>query len=206
MSNADREAHWQGVYTSKGEREVSWFQDIPETSLGLVAAAGPPARTSVIDIGGGASRLPDALLAAGYQDVSVLDVSEAALATSRARLGSTASRIHWIVADVTAWTPSRTFDVWHDRAVLHFLTDAADRAAYVARLSAALRPGGAAIIGTFALDGPDKCSGLPVVRYDADSLGRLLGDAFVLTGSQRHDHVTPWESTQRFQFSVFERK
>src|SRR5262245_54570235 len=148
MNTPTRQAHWQGVYTTKGEREVSWFQDIPEISLDLIAAAGAPPRSSVVDIGGGASRPPDALLGAGYDDVTVLDVSEAALAASRARLGAKDARITWIVSDVTTWTPARTYDVWHDRAVLHFLTDAADRAAYVARLSAALRTGGTAIIGT----------------------------------------------------------
>jgi SAM-dependent methyltransferase len=200
MGRAD---HWQSVYTTKGEREVSWFQERPDLSLDLIAEAGGARRASVIDIGGGASRLPDALLERGYSDVTVLDVSEAALATSRARLGALAGKIDWIAADVTTWEPARHFDVWHDRAVLHFLTEAADRKAYVERLTKALRPGGRAIIGTFALDGPEKCSGLPVVRYDAAGLADLLGVPFELQASRRHEHATPWGSLQRFQFSIF---
>jgi 2-polyprenyl-3-methyl-5-hydroxy-6-metoxy-1,4-benzoquinol methylase len=193
------------VYTTKGEQEVSWYQARPEVSLELIASASSARHASVIDIGGGASRLPDTLLEAGFADVTVLDVSEAALATSRARLGSAASRINWIAADVTMWEPTRQFDVWHDRAVLHFLTDPADRAAYVETLLKALRLEGTAIIGTFALDGPEKCSGLPVVRYDAAKLAQLLGASFTLVATKPHEHVTPWKSTQRFQFSVFRR-
>ena len=206
MSELSRQAHWQGVYTTKGEREVSWFQESPAISLELIKAAGAPPRTSIVDVGGGASRLPDALLEAGYEDVTVLDVSEAALAASRSRLGARANRVHWVASDVTTWEPSRHFDVWHDRAVLHFLTEAADRTAYVQRVHKALRSGGTVIIGTFALDGPEKCSGLPVVRYDAGSLGKTLGGSFALVESRRHEHATPWGSTQRFQFSVFRRK
>jgi SAM-dependent methyltransferase len=174
-------------------------------SLELIASAGGRPRTSVVDIGGGASRLPDALLDEGYEDVTVLDVSGAALAASRKRLGSRAKNVTWIVSDVTTWDPTRSFDVWHDRAVLHFLTDDADRRAYVQRLQRALRSGGTAIIGTFALDGPEKCSGLPVVRYDSSKLAELLGTSFTCVDSKRHEHATPWGSTQRFQFSVFRR-
>ena len=203
---SERQAHWQGVYTTKGEREVSWFQENPTISLELIQAAGGPPRTSVIDVGGGASRLPDALLEAGYQDVTALDVSEAALTTSRERLGAMAKNVAWIASDVTTWEPTRHFDVWHDRAVLHFLTEATDRTAYVQRLHKALHSGGTAIIGTFALDGPEKCSGLPVVRYDSAKLADTLGGSFALVESRRHEHATPWGSTQRFQFSVFRRK
>lgn len=205
MSDVSRQAHWQGVYTTKGEREVSWFQDRPAVSLELIATAGMPSQTSVLDVGGGASRLPDALLEAGYNDITVLDISEAALAASQARLGASADRINWIAGDVTTWEPDREFDVWHDRAVLHFLTEAADRSAYVVTLAKALRAGGTAVIGTFALDGPEKCSGLPVVRYDAAKLSALLGDSFELIESKPHAHATPWGSVQQFQFSVFRR-
>ena len=148
-----RQAHWENVYSTRGEREVSWFQERPALSLELIRAAGATARSFVIDIGGGASRLVDALVAEGFDSVAVLDLSEAALAATKARLGDKAAKVTWIVADVTTWEPSQRYDVWHDRAALHFLTDAADRAAYVARLARALRPGGHAIIGTFALDG-----------------------------------------------------
>ncbi|MCC6888021.1 MAG: class I SAM-dependent methyltransferase [Hyphomicrobiales bacterium] len=206
MSNPARQAHWQGVYTAKGEREVSWFEPSPALSLQLIAAANEGTRISVIDVGGGASRLPDALVAAGYKDVTVLDVSAAALAISRQRLGSLAERVAWIAADVTVWEPLRSYDVWHDRAVFHFLTAASDRAAYVARLRRALCAGGTAIIGTFAMDGPEQCSGLPVVRYDAAGLAKELGDDFALVEARLHDHQTPWGSMQRFQFSVFRRR
>ena len=135
----------------------------------------------------------------------MLDVSAAALETAKARLGERASDAHWLVADVTTWEPSRTYDVWHDRAAFHFLNEARDRAAYVAHLRQGLKIGGHAIIATFALDGPGKCSGLPVERYDAARLGQTLGSGFKLLRSQRNDHATPWGSHQLFQFSVFER-
>jgi hypothetical protein len=138
--------------------------------------------------------------------MTVLDVSQAALATSRSRLGAMAKRVSWVMADITTWEPSRHFDVWHDRAVLHFLTDAADRTAYVQCLHKAVGSGGTAIIGTFALDGPEKCSGLPVVRYDSTKLADTLGGSFVLVEWRPHEHATPWGSTQRFQFSVVLRR
>jgi len=205
MSDLNRGAHWENVYRTKGEREVSWFQETPDVSLALIAAAGAAHDSAIIDIGGGASRLVDALLDAGYTDVTVLDVSDAALVAAKARLGGAAARATWIVSDVTAWKPPRRYDLWHDRAAFHFFTDAADRAAYVACLTQALRPGGHAIIATFAPDGPQRCSGLPVVRYDGASLGQTLGSSFTLVEARRHDHPTPMGSTQRFQFSLFRR-
>lgn len=205
MNDVSRSTHWENVYRTRGEREVSWFQEMPAVSLALITAAAPTRDNAVVDVGGGASRLVDALLEEGYGDVTVLDVSEAALAAAKMRLASAASRVTWIVSDVTAWKPARRFNLWHDRAAFHFLTDAADRRAYVACLTAALRAGGHAIIATFALDGPERCSGLPVVRYDAASLGQALGDSFELVETRRHDHQTPMGSVQHFQFSVFRR-
>jgi SAM-dependent methyltransferase len=205
MSDSSRDAHWENVYRTKGEQEVSWFQETPSTSLELIRSIGATRHSAVIDIGGGASRLVDALVAEGYQAVTVLDLSESALAAAKARLGPTAARVTWIVADVTKWKPIQRYDVWHDRAAFHFLTDAADRSAYVDCLREALRPGGYAIIATFALDGPERCSGLPVIRYDAASLGEVLGADFNLIETRRHDHQTPMGGTQRFQFSVFRR-
>jgi 2-polyprenyl-3-methyl-5-hydroxy-6-metoxy-1,4-benzoquinol methylase len=205
MSNSNRGEHWENVYRTKGEREVSWFQETPSLSLELIRSAGATRRSPIVDIGGGASRLVDALVDEGYEAVTVLDLSESALAAAKARLGQAATRVTWIVADVVGWQPRQRYDVWHDRAAFHFLTDAVDRSAYVACLHAALRPGGHAILATFALDGPERCSGLPVVRYDAASLGTVLGDAFSLIETRRHDHHTPMGSTQRFQFSVFRR-
>lgn len=205
MSTADRQAHWQNVYQTKGEGEVSWFQENPEISLDLIRATGVPPDASIIDIGGGASRLADALVEQGFNSVSVLDLSEKALATSRARLGPRASSVDWIVADVTTWQPSKTYDLWHDRAAFHFLTEPGDRAAYADCVRKAVRTGGHLIIGTFASDGPERCSGLPVVRHNAGSLGQILGPSFDLMESRRHDHKTPGGNIQRFQFGRFQR-
>jgi SAM-dependent methyltransferase len=206
MEPDGRRTHWETVYATKAENEVSWFQDNPAPSLEAIALTGATPASSIIDIGGGASRLVDHLLAQGFVDVSVLDLSAAALDTAKARLGTQAAKARWIVADVTAWQPPASYDIWHDRAAFHFLTDANDRAAYVACLKRGLKPGGHAIIATFALDGPERCSGLPVMRYDAESLRRALGREFRLLQTQRHEHPTPWGSRQVFQFSVFRRE
>lgn len=206
MSTLERESHWQNVYQTKGERDVSWFQETPAISLDLIRATGAGSDASVIDVGGGASRLADALVAAGFRAVTVLDVSAKALATARERLGAAAKPITWIVADVTGWRPDQTYDVWHDRAAFHFLTEPSDRAAYAERVCEAVRAGGHVIIGTFAPDGPERCSGLPVLRHDAASIGAVLGPAFELIESRRHDHHTPGGAVQRFQFSRFRRQ
>jgi SAM-dependent methyltransferase len=205
VSDTSRKSHWETVYTTKGETEVSWFQENPAPSLELIELARPTPESAIIDIGGGASRLVDSLLARAFSQVTVLDISQAALEAAKARLGERARRVQWVVADVTQWTPPQSYAIWHDRAAFHFLTDAADRSAYVARLKQAVRPGGHVIIGTFAIDGPEKCSGLPVNRYDAAGLARELGEGFELMESRRQDHSTPWDSTQRFQFSMFRR-
>jgi len=205
MNGTDRGAHWENVYRTKGEREVSWFQETPSVSLELIRSAGATRQSSIVDIGGGASRLVDALVDDGHAAVTVLDLSESALAAAKTRLGAAAARVTWIVADVVKWKPVQRYDIWHDRAAFHFLTDAAERSAYVACLREALAPGGHAIIATFALDGPERCSGLPVVRYDASHLGQVLGSAFDLVETRQHDHQTPMGGAQRFQFSVFRR-
>jgi len=205
MQNESRQAHWEGVYTQKGEGEVSWFQENPAPSLELIAQVGATSASAIIDIGGGASRLVDKLVERGFKDITVLDLSEAALEAAKGRLGGRAAQVHWIVADATVWEPQKTYDIWHDRAAFHFLTEDRDRAAYVARLEGALKVGGYAVIATLALDGPEKCSGLPVARYDPAGLGRTLGRAFQLVDTRRHAHATPWGSNQSFQFSVFRR-
>ncbi len=199
------QAHWEHVYETKAEGELSWFQETPAISLDLIRETGAKLDAAIIDIGGGESRLADALLDRGFRDVTVLDLSERALASAKARLGPRAEKIAWIAADVTAWEPERNYDLWHDRAAFHFLTEAEERLAYRARVAKALRPGGYVIIGAFAPDGPDRCSGLPVMRHDSASLSALLGDAFQLVESRRDDHVTPAGKTQRFQFSLFRR-
>ena len=206
MKILGRQDHWDNVYTTKGENEVSWFQESPAPSLELMTIAGATLRSRVIDVGGGASRLADALLELGLQEVTVLDLSEAALAAAKSRLGTRAGQIEWIVADVTTWEPPlHAYDLWHDRAAFHFLTGESDQAAYVANLTKVLKLGGHAIIATFAPDGPERCSGLPIVRYDAETLARVLGAGFKLVESRRHAHRTPWGSEQRFQFSLFRR-
>jgi SAM-dependent methyltransferase len=198
--------HWQNVYATKDEKEVSWYQDNPVLSLDLIAASGVARDAAIIDVGGGASRLVDALLDRGFQAITILDLSAKALEATKQRLGRRAKGVNWVVADITTWEPTRRYDLWHDRAAFHFLTEAADRDAYVARLKQAVRSGGHLIIATFALDGPEKCSGLPVVRYDPQALARTLGPGFELVESRRHDHLTPGGNTQRFQFSRFVRK
>lgn len=205
MTDLDRRSHWQNAHQTKGERDVSWFQENPTVSLDLIRATGVAHDASIVDIGGGTSRLIDALFTEGFSSITVLDISEQALATAKARLGALSAKAEWIAADVTAWEPSQTYDLWHDRAALHFLTEAADRTAYVERMSRSVRPGGHVIIGRFALDGPERCSGLPVVRYDSTAIGALLGPSFVFLESRRHSHQTPMGTIQRFQFSRFRR-
>ena len=203
MSSVDRQTHWESVYTTKGEKEVSWFQERPEISLEFIAATGAGPNSAIVDIGGGASRLVDALLDDGYRKLTVLDLSKAALAASRERLGLRGDTVTWVAADVTTWGPSEHYGVWHDRAAFHFLTDEKDRHAYVLRLEQALREGGEAIIGTFALNGPERCSGLPVMRYDSSGLTTVLGPKFRLLSSREEEHRTPWGASQVFQFSRF---
>jgi ubiquinone/menaquinone biosynthesis C-methylase UbiE len=204
MARQDRQTHWQGVYTTKSDIEVSWYEEAPDLSLTLLHEAGLMPGMSVIDIGGGVSRLVDALVDAGQAHVSVLDLSSAALGAAKSRLADTA-HVQWVVSDVTVWTPDREYDLWHDRAAFHFLTTVVDQQAYVRVLARALKIGGKAVIGTFAMDGPEKCSGLPVARYDSESLQAVLGEQFRLATTRRHEHTTPWGTVQKFQFSTFEK-
>jgi SAM-dependent methyltransferase len=205
MSDVGRKAHWENVYITRSEKEVSWFEENPALSLELMALAGLSADAAIIDIGGGASRFVDALVERKIGRITVLDISAAALDAAKERLGDKGAGVEWVVADVTTWEPSQTYDLWHDRAAFHFLTDASARSAYVRHLKKAVRSGGYVIIGTFAPDGPERCSGLPILRYDAGILGTILGAGFRLIDSRRHDHTTPWGAVQRFQFSTFRR-
>jgi SAM-dependent methyltransferase len=198
-----RQEHWNSVYATKGERDVSWFETSPAVSLGLIRDAGLSPETCVVDIGGGESRLVDALVAEGVRCIAVLDISGAALRRAQQRLGAAASAITWVEADVTAEWSLPPMDIWHDRAVFHFLTMPEDRRRYLAHLRGVLKPGGKAIIATFGPSGPDKCSGLPVVRYSSATLAAELGSAFQLIESVTHDHRTPWGVTQSFQYSRF---
>jgi hypothetical protein len=203
---ADRRAHWDGTYTAKGETEVSWYQPVPERSLDWIKAAAPDHAAAIIDVGGGASRLTDHLLAADYADLTVLDISEVALSRTKARLGADADKVSWIVSDVTEWTAQRRWNVWHDRAVFHFLTDSALQDAYVRALVAGTAPGATVIMAAFAPNGPERCSGLPVQRYSPAELAARLGGEFVLTGEAAERHHTPFGTTQEFAYALFRRR
>lgn len=194
--------HWEAVYETKSAESVSWFEETPAVSLDLISEF-YRGKGGVIDIGGGASRLVDALLDKGYAPVAVLDLSANALGVAKTRLGDRAKRIEWIIADVTRWHPAHRYDVWHDRAAFHFLIDAASQHAYANTMRAALNPGGVAIIGTFAPDGPERCSGLPVSRHNSASIAKVLGGDFEQIGERRHAHLTPGGAIQQFQFSMF---
>jgi SAM-dependent methyltransferase len=203
----DRKAHWDGVYTTKASDAVSWYQAEPSLSLALLREAGTGPRSAVLDVGGGDSRLVDAVLAQGLGRMTVLDLSGAALARARARLGARAAEVDWLEADVTHdELPARAFDVWHDRAVFHFLTAPEDRARYAAAAAAALRPGGTAILTTFAPDGPTRCSGLEVARYTPKGLAEELGDAFALVRGFGDVHHTPAGREQRLSVAVLRRR
>lgn len=195
---AGSEEHWSTRYRTIGADAVSWYQERPTTSLELLEAAGVGPEQSVIDVGGGASTLVDHLLAAGHTDLAVLDLSEVALAVARDRVGDTPA-VTWLARDLLTWDPPRTWDAWHDRAVLHFLLDEDDRRRYVGTLRRAVRPGGAVVIGSFAEDGPTECSLLPVRRHSAADLRDLLGDVEVVA-ERREVHRTPNGGSQPFRW------
>ena len=197
----DTKQHWEHIYRTKAERDVSWFEALPAVSLRMIEAAGIDPDTCVIDIGGGDSHLVDTLAAHGLDCLAVLDVSGAALQRARTRLGNVAERLILIEADVASEWSLKPMDIWHDRAVFHFLTGVDDRARYCDHLRQILKVGGNVIIATFALDGPESCSGLPVMRYSPETLSEELGDGFRLVGAEAYDHHTPWGSTQLFQYS-----
>ena len=205
MGTMDRTVHWNTVYTTKSEHEVSWFEALPEASLRMMEAAGLTRETCVLDVGGGDSHLIDVLAARGLECLAVLDVSGAALGRARSRLGAAASIPIWIEADVTGDWSLHPMDIWHDRAVFHFLTDPGDRARYRAHLRQTLKVGGSAIVATFAPDGPTSCSGLPVMRYSPETLTQELGPELTLVEAIPHTHTTPWGTTQSFQYSRFRR-
>ena len=200
-----REEHWEDVYRRKSDSEVSWHQPRASLSLELIVRHGPGAGASVIDIGGGTSSLAANLLDVGYADVTVLDISEAAIARAKGRVGA-GPGAHFIVADASAWTPLRSWDVWHDRAAFHFLTTDAQQAGYIAALERGTREGSIAIFATFALDGPERCSGLPVQRYSPETLADRLWDGFTLIDHVAEDHLTPAGATQRFSWAAFRRR
>ena len=205
MAN-ERENHWEDVYGRKAATEVSWYQGFPGTSLAFVGKSGVLPHDGVIDVGGGASTLVDHLLDAGYSDVTVLDLASKAFEQSHERLGKRAAAVDWVVSDVTQFEPQRKYGIWHDRAVLHFLTDPGDRERYLAVLLKALAIGGHVIIATFGPDGPLKCSGLEIRRYTIEMLEELLGAEFELQEYKIEDHHTPMDSTQQFLYSHWVRR
>ena len=200
----ERKAHWEKVYTTRKPDRVGWYKPRLDTSLEWLQSQELDADAPIIDVGGGASTLVDDLLHAGFRDLTILDIAEGALELSKARLGEQASKVDWIVADITAASlPADHFAFWHDRAVLHFLTEAEDRQHYVEQLVSALRPGGYLLIGAFAPEAPPTCSGLPVQRYDVDGMAETLGDRFELLRHRKEMHVTPGGVEQMYQYALF---
>lgn len=202
----DRKDHWERVYTEKKSDEVSWYQKYPQRSLDMIKATGVGVSARIIDIGGGASTLADFILDAGYENLSVLDISHAAIEQAKSRLGDRAQKVTWLEHDITEFITDEPFDVWHDRAVFHFLTEAGDRSRYVHVMARALKTGAHAIIATFDPDGPEKCSGLDVVRYSPQTLSDVLGDDFRLVETSTEEHVTPSGSSQNFVYCRFVRR
>jgi 2-polyprenyl-3-methyl-5-hydroxy-6-metoxy-1,4-benzoquinol methylase len=197
----DTKTHWEKVYATKAPEAVSWYRPHLETSLALIERTTAGHSASIIDVGGGESTLVDDLFARGYGNITVLDVSQTAIDVTKKRLGLAAEEIHWLVADVTdAQLERGAYDVWHDRAVFHFLTRSEHRAAYVRQVGHAVKPGGHVIVSTFGPEGPTKCSGLDVIRYDAESLHDQFGVRFRLVESSKELHRTPLGTTQQFLF------
>jgi SAM-dependent methyltransferase len=193
--------HWESVYERKQPSEVSWYRPHLEQSLRYIDAAGLAPDAAIIDVGGGASTLVDDLLARGFTNVTVLDLSARAIDAAKARLGARAARVRWVIADATeAGLPAAAYDFWHDRAVFHFLGDERDRRRYVATVRRSLKPGGQILLATFGPDGPTRCSGLDVTRYDADQLQAQLGADFERLGSATEVHTTPWGAAQQFVY------
>ena len=199
----DRKAHWETIYAGKAPTEVSWYQASPALSLELIEATGAGKDARIIDVGGGASLLVDTLLDRGCTDLTVLDISANALRRAKERLGREAGRVTWLEADVTAGGLAGPYDLWHDRAVFHFLTDPKDRQRYVSAADRAIAPGGHLIIATFSLQGPPKCSGLDVTRYSPQTLREALGDRFQLVETREELHTTPANVRQAFLYARF---
>jgi 2-polyprenyl-3-methyl-5-hydroxy-6-metoxy-1,4-benzoquinol methylase len=197
----DTKSHWDKVYTTKAPDAVSWYRKHLETSLALIERAADARSASIIDVGGGESTLVDDLLLRGYTNIAILDISQAAIDVTKSRLGLAAEQVHWLVADITkVELEPRAYDVWHDRAVFHFLTAPEQRTAYVRQVARSVKPGGHVIVSAFGPEGPTKCSGLEVMRYDADSLHREFGTRFRLVESSTELHHTPFEATQQFLY------
>lgn len=197
----DQETHWEKIYRQKAADTVSWYRRHLEASLALIERAAADNNASIIDVGGGESTLVDDLLVRGFKNITVLDISQTAIDVTKKRLGSAAERVHWLVTDITqAQLAPGAYDIWHDRAVFHFLSTADQRTSYVRQVMRAVRPGGHVVVSTFGPQGPTKCSGLDVVRYDADSLHHEFGTRFRMVESSTESHETPFGTTQQFLY------
>lgn len=202
----DSKQHWEKVYQEKEPAQVSWYQTYPAISLDLIASTGIGPMEKIIDIGGGASVLADKLLDKGFKDITVLDISLKAIQYAKERLGKRDAEITWIDSDIIQFKPSYQYGFWHDRAVFHFLTESEDRKKYIEVMKKAVRPGGHVIMATFALEGPPKCSGLNVERYDPEKLSKEIGISFHLIKSMNETHITPWNSEQKFVYCMFKKE
>lgn len=206
MNEISSRDHWQEIYSSRNDEELSWFEPAPSISLDLLLAPSVMPEMPVLDVGGGSSRLVDTLLDRGFKDITVLDIAEASLEKSKRRLANRADQVHWIAADIATWEPDRKYAAWHDRAMFHFLTTRRQRWDYRTTMENAVQSGGLVVIGTFSTLGPEKCSGLPVQRYSALTLSEELGDRFRWTATRKVEHLTPAGKMQHFQFSRFVRE
>ena len=202
----DNKTHWEEIYAEKKADEVSWYQSSSELSLRMVAAAELSLSDPIIDVGGGACKLVDQPATLGYKNLTVLDISAKALDHAKIRLSKTAEKIQWIESDINDFKPQCRYAFWHDRAVFHFLTDQNDRARYLEALNRSISPDGYVMIATFALDGPEQCSGLPVQRYSHELLEKTLGNDYQLILKDQESHLTPWGKEQKFIYGLFRRK
>jgi SAM-dependent methyltransferase len=206
MENFDRKKHWENIYQSKSTEEVSWFQPRPERSLGIIEGMKLPASAKIIDVGGGDSLLVDHLLDLGYENITVLDISEAAIARAKQRLGARASHVQWIVADAATFEPTTQYDLWHDRAAFHFLTQDAEIAHYLHAAHHGLAPNGHLVIGTFSDQGPKKCSGIDIKQYSETNMTEGLSPLFEKINCRTVDHTTPSGGVQNFLFCHFRKR
>ena len=205
MENIDRKKHWENIYQSKQLKEVSWFQPIPETSLDFIKQFKVPTNAKIIDIGGGDSFFVDHLLAMGYQDITILDISESALRRAKQRLGDLADKVKWIVADAATFAPTEQYDFWHDRATFHFLTDKQEIESYIENTQKSIKQGGILLLGTFSEQGPEKCSGIEIKQYNELTMTALLQRFFEKIKCITIDHKTPYEVIQNFIFCSFKK-
>ena len=203
MENQERKKHWENIYQTKQLNEVSWYQPVPQTSLDLISKYAKSFDAKIIDIGGGDSFLVDHLIELGYTNISVLDISEAAIERAKIRLGENANKVSWIVNDISKFEPTEKYDFWHDRAAFHFLTNKEEIQSYAQLVQASINSNGVLAIGTFSENGPLKCSGIEITQYTEDSLSNLFSNGFEKIESFLADHPTPFDTVQNFVFGVF---